>query len=358
MRTRVVMTGAGVVSPLGHSLAATRDALARGRSAVGPVTAFDASGFAARQSAEVRDFDPRPSFATPKAIKMTDRSAQFAVVAAKAAREASGWSGGDLSRPLGVLMGTSGHDLLIEDIAAALGEDPSQRAVTDIAWCAERLMSGLPPLWLLTVLPNMISAHVAMQHAAAGPCSTLMSSDAAGLQAIGEAAEWIRAGDADAVIAGAADSAVNPFVCMAFEQAGVMDALGEGAGVFFLERRDQAVARGACILAEVLAYASAGRGRAACDRAIATVCAEGGVATERLRWTVGDVTFPGVPHVSLTGQMGHALAAAVPVALAVALTDPSAFDDRTDALVAVYGEYGPSVAVALRMGAGRENKDD
>lgn len=355
MTPRVVITGAGVVSPLGHSLQATREALARGESAVGPVTAFDASGFAPRHSAEVRQFDPRPSFVTPKAIKMTDRAAQYAVVAARAARDASGWHGGHTSRPLGVLMGTSGHDLLIEDLAAAVGVDETQRAVTDIAWFAGRVLSGVPPLWLLTVLPNMISAHVAMQQDASGPCSTLMSSDAAGLQAIGEAAEWIRAGEADAVLAGAADSAVNPFVCMAFEQAGLPDVLGEGAGVFMLERRDLALERGAPILAEVLACTSARSGRAACDRAVAAVCAASGMVTDQLRWTVGDVTVPGVPHVRLTGQIGNALAAAVPIALAVALTDPSTPQaPHTDALVTVCGTTGPSVAMALRLGPCRE----
>lgn len=350
MTTRVVITGAGVVSPLGHSLAATCEALARGRSAVGPVQAFDASGFAVRLSAEVRDLDPRPSFTTPKAIKMTDRPAQFAVVAAAAAREASGRIGGDADRPMGVLMGTSGHDLLIEHIAAAIGSDPSQRAVTDTAWCAERLLSGLPPLWLLTVLPNMISAHVAMQQSAAGPCSTLMSSDAAGLQALGEAAEWIRAGEADAVIAGAADSGVNPFVFMACEQSGAADVPGEGAGVFILERRDQAVARGATVLAEVVAYASAGSGRAACDRAVAAVCDAAGVAPERLAWTVGDARFPEVPHRTLTDRIGHALAAAAPIAVAVALTTPPAAGRGRDAVAAVCGLHGPSVALALRLG--------
>jgi len=349
MTPRVVITGVGVVTPLGPSLEATRDALTLGVSAVGPVTAFDASGFTSRHSAEVRNFDPRPSFAMPKAIKMTDRAAQFAVVAAHAARQASGWTGGAGTRPLGVLMGTSGHDLLIDDLAAAVGVDPSQRAVTDTAWFAERVLSGLPPLWLVTVLPNMISGHVAMQQGAAGPCSTLMSSDAAGVQAIGEAVEWIRAGEADAVMAGAADSAVNPFVCMAFEQAGVADALGEGAGVFVLERRDLAIARGAPVLAEVLAYASARSGRVACDRAVAAVCASGGVVSGRLRWTVGDVTFPGVPHLNLTDQIGNALAATVPMALAVALTDSAARDQQADALVAICGTAGPSVAMALRL---------
>lgn len=333
MMPRVVITGAGVVSPLGHTLAATRDALARGLSA-----------------ADVRDFDPRPSFVTPKAIKMTDRAAQFAVVAAREALDASGWQASDQVRPLGVLMGTSGHDLLLPDIAAAIGDDETQRAVHDTAWCGERLMAGLPPLWLVTVLPNMISAHVAMQTSASGPCSTLMSAEAAGLQALGEAAEWIRSGEADAVLAGASDSALNPFVAMACEQAGVTHVPAEGAGVFLLERQDQAAIRGANVLAEVLAYASAGSGRDACDRAVATACADAAVTRDHVGCTVGDVRHEGVPHIGFTPQLGHALAASVPIALAVALADTSA-GTHTDALVAICGTTGPSVAMVLRLGA-------
>lgn len=337
MKPRVAITGAGVVSPLGHSLPATRAALARGLSAT-----------------EVRDFDPRPSFVTPKAIKMTDRAAQFAVVAAREALNASGWRERDLVRPLGVLMGTSGHDLLLPDIAAAIGVDDTQRAVSDTAWCGERLLAGLPPLWLLTVLPNMISAHVAMQTSASGPCSTLMSAEAAGLQAMGEAAEWIWSGETDAVVAGASDSAVNPFVQMAFEQAGLTDVPAEGAGAFVLERWDQAVARGAAPLAEVLGYASTGSGREACARAVATVCAEAGITRDRFCWTVGDVRHEGVPHFEFNRQLGQALAASVPIALAVALAEPSA-GEHTDALVTVCGATGPSVAVALRLGPHREH---
>lgn len=353
MTPRVVITGVGVVSPLGQRLSITREALAAGRSAVGPVTSFDASHFAITQGAELRDFDPRPSFAVPKALKMADRAAQCAVVAAREALDASGWRA-DAARPLGVLMGTSGHDVRLADIAAAIGPDDAQRAVTDSVWCGERIMDGLAPLWLVTVLPNMISAHVAMQMSAAGPCSTLMSSDAAGLQAIGEATDWIRCGEADAVIAGAADSAVYPFVLAAWNQAGLSRIPGEGAAAFLLERRDLAVARGAPILAEVLAHGSAGAGRAACDRLMADICAEGQVRSACVGWTVGDVSAPGARHLDLYDSLGDALAATVPIAAAVALTMPRDTAAETDALLSVCGTTGPSVVVALRLETGRE----
>jgi 3-oxoacyl-(acyl-carrier-protein) synthase len=156
------------------------------------------------------------------------------------------------------------------------------------------------------------------------------------------------------VIAGASDSAVNPFVYMAFEQAGVTDVPAEGAGAFVLERRDHALARGAHVYAEVLAYTSTGSGREACDRAVAAVCADGAVTPEQIRWTVGDVRRDDVPHIGFTDQLGHALAASVPITLALALADPSSAHEQTDALVAVCGTTGPSVAMALRLPPHRE----
>lgn len=347
MNTRVVITGAGVVSPLGQSLALTRDALAAGRSAVGPVTSFDASRFGITHGAELREFDPRPSFSAPKALKMADRAAQLAVVAARAALNAALWRG-ETARPLGVLMGTSGHDLRLADIAGAIGRDDEQRAVSDAVWAGTRIMDGLPPLWLVSVLPNMISAHVAMQVSATGPCSTVMSSDAAGVQAIGEAVDWIRCGEADAVLAGGADCALYPFVLAAWTQAGLHRIPGEGAAVWLLEDRDHALARGAPILAEVLAHGSTGAGVVQCDHLVDDLCARGGVQREYVRWTAGDVVRTGARHVDWYDQLGDALAATVPMAATLALTTPVR-ETRADGIIAVCGSTGPSAAVAVRI---------
>ena len=95
---------------------------------------------------------------------------------------------------LGVVIGSSGSDLQVPDIARALAGDEDARSAADIAYFAERMLSGLNPLWLLVSLPNMTSAHVAIQLRARGPNSTIMSDWVAGHQAIGEAAEWIRCG--------------------------------------------------------------------------------------------------------------------------------------------------------------------
>src|SRR5262245_34578100 len=107
-RRRVVITGAGAITALGHSLDATLDALAAGASAVRPATLFDASGFTCAHAAEIRDWDPRPAFRVPKALKLTDRPARFAVAAAQAALDDAGWTAGaGAEEALGVAIGSS-----------------------------------------------------------------------------------------------------------------------------------------------------------------------------------------------------------------------------------------------------------
>src|SRR5262245_41436863 len=262
---RVVVTGIGAITPLGPTLAATLDALSADRSAIAPAAIFDARGFACAESAEIRDWDPRPSFRVPKALKLTDRPARFAVAAARMALSDARWNADDevAQESLGVVIGSSGSDLQARDLAHALADDPSGVHANDVPAFADRMLSRLNPLWLLVSLPNMTSAHVAIQVQARGPNSTIMSDWTAGLQAIGEAAEWIKAGEADAVLAGGADCGVHPFAYAAYQQAGYFCAAstpafvpGEGAAMFLLESRDAAIARRATPYAELRGYAS------------------------------------------------------------------------------------------------------
>ena len=256
-----------MVTPLGADLSRTRRSLEAGACAVGPVSRFDVTGFAGKTAAEVRDFDPRPHFRVPKALKLTDLRTRFAVAAASMALEDAGAGGDDIDRSrLGVLIGSSGSDLQAEDLARAVREDSSARCATDIPLFAERILSGLNPLWLLVNLPNMVSAHVAIQIESNGPNSTVMTDWVAGTQALGEAFHWILAGDVDAAVAGGADNGVLPFAFGAYEQAGLFAAgsgnlppfaLGEGAAVLMLEEREHARRRGARIYGEILSYATA-----------------------------------------------------------------------------------------------------
>jgi acyl transferase domain-containing protein len=203
-----------------------------------------------------------------------------------------------------VAIGTSGSDLGAEELSAALARAPVPGlAAEDSAAFGEAAFSGLNPLWLLLHLPNMASAHVAIQVEARGPNTTVMTGRAAGLQAVVEGAEWIREGRADAVLAGGADAAVHAFSFAALEQAGLLRGPSpfvpaEGAAVLLLEERDAALARGAPLLAELEGHAL------------------GEESSSLLR-----ATAPSVPAPLLERLVGNLLAAHSPAALVLAIAE-------------------------------------
>lgn len=321
---RAVVTGLGAVTPLGSTLHATHDALSRGEAADRALTLFDASGFASTNGAEVVDFDARPHFRVPKALKLCDRRTRFAVAASSMALADAG-SPRYASERLGVLVGTSGSDLGADELGRALREDPSGRAAHDIPYFAAHLLAGLNPLWLLVHLPNMASAHVAIQLEAQGPNSTVMTGWAAGLQAIGEAAALICEGAADAILAGGAESFLHPFAYAALQQAGFLHkelfVPGEGAAMLLLEERQAALARGARIYGEIHDTASGARSAAElvpCD-------------TDRL-----------------ATQTGHLFAALAPLHLALVLLDGENGATHEVSAVGPSGEWATLTATAER----------
>jgi 3-oxoacyl-[acyl-carrier-protein] synthase II len=204
-----VVTGLGVMGPLG-SLPAMRAALQRGERAS---QALGWAGeFAESRGAEARDFDARAHFRSTKALKLTDRRTRLAVAAALAAVRDGRFPEDEAAlEELGVLIGTSGSDLQARELSAAVANDPEARCAHDMAHFGARIMDGLSPLWLLVNLPNMASAHVAIQLGARGPNSTVMTDWSAGLQALAEAADWVEDGTARAVLAGGADTGLHPF---------------------------------------------------------------------------------------------------------------------------------------------------
>jgi 3-oxoacyl-[acyl-carrier-protein] synthase II len=241
------------------------------------------------------------------------------------------------------------------------------------------MLEGLNPLWLLVNLPNMSSAHVAIQLRAKGPNSTIMSDWAAGSQAIGEAFDWIRCGEADAVLAGGADSGLNPFVYTDYQAAGLFEppaadgspparfVPAEGAAILLLEEREHARRRGAAIRGEVRAYAagSAPIGDGGGGALAATMCG----AMADAEWTVDEIdavstasvfaapyqalersalaTFPGAPdrprRTEVTSRIGHALGAAgaIDAALSIAL-------GRGARLCSTIGFSGQAVTLAFQ----------
>jgi len=321
---RVVVTGVGLVTPLGVGLDANLAALAASRSAIAPATLLDATPFASALAGEVRGFDARPFFRAPKAMKLCDRRTRFAVAAAALALAHGAFPDEALER-LGVAVGTSGSDLGAEELSAALARLPEPgRAAEEPAVFGGEALPGMNPLWLLLHLPNMASAHVAIQAGARGLNTSVMTGAAAGLQSVVEGAEWIREGRADAVLAGGAEAPVHAFAFAAFEQAGRFDGPAplvpaEGAALLLLEERVSALGRGARLLAELGGHA---------------LDAEGAARLAR--------DLPPAPAGPLERLAGHLLAAHAPAALALALGPGLAAPLAASAL----GDFGEACALA------------
>jgi 3-oxoacyl-(acyl-carrier-protein) synthase len=349
MGRRVVVTGLGMITPLGHDLSATVAALAAGHTAVGPATRSDSSAFARDSAAEIAGWDPRAVFRLPKALKLTDRPARFAVASAQMALHAAGYPRDPRALDgLGVAIGASGSDLQARELVRALAGDRTAWCVDDIHAFGERVLGHLNPLWLLVSLPNMTSAHVAIQLEARGPNTTIMSDWVAGHAAIAEAALWIEMNEADAVLAGGADCALQPFALAAFEQAGLLrcdDHCGlvpaEGAAVLLLEAGEAASARGArpwgefrgcamrapsgddpaCALRDALADVLSIAGWSSCDVAVCGVTRPATGAHDRVAREAIDAVFDRrLTPVSFCGELGFALAAAPPIDLALILS--------------------------------------
>jgi 3-oxoacyl-[acyl-carrier-protein] synthase II len=276
---RVVVTGLGVVAPNGVGKEAFWSACVNGRSGAGPIRSFDASSHPVRIAAEVPDFDLSPFVPGPhrKSLKIMGRAARFGVAAAGLAVRDSGL---DLTREdperVGVVLGTGVVPMDLPEVAPLIVEacQPNGRLQVDrLGKCGT---SALFPLWVLKYLPNMTAAHISLIHGAQGPNSTITTACAAGTQAVGEAFRLIARGDADLVLAGGADSRMDPLLLLAYSALGALSpaqrapaevsrpfdaqrdgfVLGEGAGVLLLEELGRAKKRGATIYAEVLGLGS------------------------------------------------------------------------------------------------------
>ncbi len=279
MRRRVVVTGLGVVAPNGVGKEAFWQSCVEGRSGVRPIEAFDASAHPVRIAAEVPDFSIQ-DFVPPehrKSLKIMGRAMRFGVAASTLAVRDSGLA---LDRvdpeSVGVVMGTGLVPIDLPEVAPILAQscDADGRLVVDRL--GQRGHGALFPLWLLKYLPNMVAAHISMLHNAQGPNSTITTACSAGTQAVGEAFRLIQRGDADIVLAGGADSRMDPLLLLAYTALGALSradrppaqvsrpfdgqrdgfVLGEGAGVLVLEELDRARRRDATIYAEVLGLGS------------------------------------------------------------------------------------------------------
>jgi len=249
-----------MVSPLGNDVPSTWTSLVAGRSGVGPITAFDASDYATRIAAEVKGFDPSALFGRREARRM-DRFTQFAVAAA-----------GQALQDAGLVVTESNAQRIGAVIGSGVG------GIICILEQAEILRSSGPRRVSPFLIPMMLSdtapGQVAISYGLKGPNFAVVSACASGANAIGEAAEVIRRGSADAMLAGGAEAGIVPLALAGFN---IMQALstrneeperacrpfdatrdgfviGEGGGVVLLESETHARSRGARIYAELVGY--------------------------------------------------------------------------------------------------------
>ena len=262
-RIRVVVTGMGAITPLGHDVASTWTRLCQGESGVGPVTLFDASNLRTRIAAEVKGFEPVAHFGRREA-RHYDRFSQFALVAAGQAIADSGltFDNNGASERTGVIIGSGvgGIASLLE--AADIYANQGPRRIS--------------PFLIPRMLADSAAGQVAIAFGIRGPNMAVVAACATGTNVIGEAAEMIRRGWVDAVVAGGSEAAITGVSLAAFN---VMRAIstdnenptrasrpfdatrngfvmGEGAGVLVLERLERALARDAHIYGQVVGYGS------------------------------------------------------------------------------------------------------
>ena len=260
---RVVVTGLGMVTPVGLDVASSWEGLVAGRSGIGPVTAFDATGFACRVAAEVKDFNLGAYGIEPREARRMDRYIQLGLAATLEAVHDAG-----LSVPVpepersGVYIGSGMGGL------ATLSQQ------YDVL--RERGPGRVSPLLVPMLIPDMASGQASITLGAQGPNLGIVSACATGAHSIGEAAELIKRGGADVMIAGGAEAVITPIAVAGFAAVRALTTrneepaaasrpfdrdrdgfvMGEGAGVLVLERLEHAQARGARVYAELAGYGS------------------------------------------------------------------------------------------------------
>jgi len=259
---RVVVTGMGVISPLGVGLDATWDGLIAGRSGIGPVTFFDASALPSRMAGEVPEFDAS-QFMDRKLARRCDRFTQFAMATTEEAlQQAKLTVDHSFSERVGVIIGSGigGLNTLMDQFSVLFQKGPER----------------ISPFFVTMMITDLAAGQISIRYGFKGPNFAISSACATGAHAIGESYEIIRRGDADVMIAGGSEAPVTLIAMAAFGNMHALSrrnddpvhasrpfdaqrdgfVLSEGAGAVVLEAEEFALARGAHILAEVAGYAA------------------------------------------------------------------------------------------------------
>src|SRR5215471_20537523 len=275
---RVVITGIGWITPMGHSIEEVWKRLLNGESGIARTTLFDATTFPTSISAEVKGFELENHITDLEKHNGIGRNTRFALASCAQAWKAAKLDGAtlDLDR-VGIYLG-SGEGSLDVDVytsTAITAWNATTQKVGMPKW-AENAREMMNPVAEMEQEPNMPLAHIAIMTGARGPALNCLTACAASTQAIGEAAQILRRGDADVMIGGGAHSMIHPFGVTGFNRLTALSTanenpprasrpfdaqrggfvLGEGAGMVILETLEHAQRRGAKILAEVAGYGS------------------------------------------------------------------------------------------------------
>ncbi len=278
---RVVITGLGVVTPIGKDGAALWDSLIQGRSGVHAIQSFDASSLPVRIAGEIVDFDAKNYLEKKerKNLRVMARPIQLAVSAAQLALDDGKVDKSQLDPTrFGVEFGAGLIASELPELAAAaqISANGVPEKVNMPRW-GEQGLPAITPLWMLKYLPNMHACHISVMHNAQGPNNTITESDVAPLLALGEAVRILRRDQADFFLVGGTDSKINPLsmvrqnifghlskrqdapekACRPFEKNRDGIVAGEGAGVLCVEELEHAQRRGAPIVAEFVGFGSA-----------------------------------------------------------------------------------------------------
>lgn len=280
MKTRVVVTGMGAITPIGKDVESFWQGLKDKTVGIEPITYFDTTDYKCKLAAEVKDFDPK-QYMDPKAARRMEAFSQFAVAASKEALEQSGI---DMEK----------EDPYRVGVCVGSGIGSLQAMEKDVKKLNERGPSRVNPLLVPLMISNMAAGNVAIQFGLKGKCFNVVTACATGTHSIGEAMRSIQYGEADVMVAGGAEASITPIGIAGFTSLTALNTtddktrasipfdedrngfvMGEGAGVVVLESLEHAKARGANILAEVVGYG------ATCDAFHITSPAEDGSGAAR-----------------------------------------------------------------------------
>ena len=280
MKTRVVVTGMGAITPIGNDVESFWQGLKDKTVGIGPITYFDTTDYKCKLAAEVKGFDPK-QYMDAKAARRMEAFSQFAVAASKEALEQSGI---DMEK----------EDPYRVGVCVGSGIGSLQAMEKDVKKLNDKGPSRVNPLLVPLMISNMAAGNVAIQFGLKGKCFNVVTACATGTHSIGEAFRSIQYGEADVMVAGGAEASITPIGIAGFTSLTALNTtedasrasipfdedrngfvMGEGAGVVVLESLEHAKARGANILAEVVGYG------ATCDAFHITSPAEDGSGAAR-----------------------------------------------------------------------------